>query len=213
MSIGYVRALRLLHRAFGRYPPRHRVHLLTRFLTCPFLRTIDDVPAGGRVLDIGSGHALFGTLLVEERVREVVAVDPDVRKSLMPSPSPRVRKVAGYDDCVTGEFDAVLLYDVVYRMPLEQRREMFARALDRLRPGGTLLVKELDPASWKMRWAKLQEWISDRFLHLTLGSGLTFQTREELSATLRDAGFTDVASRSIGGGYPHPHLIYTARKP
>src|SRR5687768_4517959 len=132
MSIGYVRALRLLHRAFGRYPPRQRVHILTRFLTCPFLRTIDDVPAGGRVLDIGSGHALFAALLAHERVSEVVAVEPDVRKSLMPSPSTAVRKVAGYDNCITGQFDAVLLYDVVYRMPPETRRQVFSRALERL---------------------------------------------------------------------------------
>src|SRR5687768_11305406 len=169
MSIGYVRALRVLHRAFGRYPPRHRLHILTRFLTCPFLRTIDDVPAGGRVLDIGSGHALFAVLLAHERVSEVVAVDPDLRKSLLPSPSISVRKIAGYDDCISGYFDVVLLYDVIYRMSPETRRQLFSRASARLRPGGTLLVKELDPASVKMRWARFQEWISDRFLHLTLG--------------------------------------------
>lgn len=213
MSIGYIRALRLLHRAFGHYPAGHRAHVLIRFLTCPFLRTLDEIPREGRVLEIGSGHGLFARLLSEERAREVVAVDPDLRKSLLPTPSEKIRKVAGYDDVIRGQFDAVVLCDVAYRMPLDVRRAVFGRAFERLRPGGTFLLKEMDASSRKMEWARFQEWLSDSFLRITAGSGFVFQSTEELEAMLRELGFTDFRARRIDRGYPHPHMLYTARRP
>ena len=213
MSIGYLRSLRLLHRAFGHYPPGHRLHILIRFLTCPFLRALDEIPRDARVLEIGSGHALYARLMSEERAREVVAVDPDLRKSLLPSPSAKIRKVAGYDDVIRGEFDAVVLCDVAYRMPLDVRRAVFGRAFDRLRPGGTFLLKEMDPSSRKMKWARAQEWLSDSLLRITAGSGFVFQSTGELEAMLRELGFTDFRARRIDRGYPHPHMLYTARRP
>jgi len=212
--MGTVRALRILHGAFSRYPIRHRVHILGRFFTCPFLRMIDDVPRDARVLEIGSGHSLYGRLLIEERAREVVGVDPDLRKSLLPSPSPKIRKIAGYDECIRGTFDVVVLIDVVYRLSIDVRRALFARALERLRPGGILLVKEMDPSRRaKMRWARFQEWLSDSLLGLTIGEGFVYQSSEELGAMLTDLGFVDFASRPIDRGYPHAHMLYTARRP
>jgi cyclopropane fatty-acyl-phospholipid synthase-like methyltransferase len=214
MSIGYVRALRVLHRAFGHYPASHRIHILIRFLTCPFSRTIDDIPAGARVLEIGSGHGLYAVLIAEERAGEVIAVDPDLKKSILPSPSPKIRKIAGYDDCVRGTFDAIVIYDATYRMPLDVRYALFARVLERLKPGGILLWKDMDPEhSLKIRWARFQEWLSDTLLRISLGSGFVHQTRAESATMLESIGFTDVRARAIDRGYLHPHLLYTARRP
>jgi cyclopropane fatty-acyl-phospholipid synthase-like methyltransferase len=214
MSIGYVRALRILHRAFGHYPASHRLHILIRFLTCPFSRTIDDIPAGARVLEIGSGHGLYAVLIAEERAREVVAVDPDLKKSILPTPSPKIRKIAGYDDCVRGTFDAIVIYDATYRMSLDVRRELFSRVLERLKPGGIFLWKDMDPEhAAKIRWARFQEWLSDTLLRISLGSGFVHQTRAESAAMLEGIGFTDVHARAIDRGYLHPHLLYTAKRP
>lgn len=212
--MGTVRALRVLHRAFSRYAPSQRIHILIRFLTCPFLRTLDHVPAGARVLDIGSGHSLYGVLLLEERASEVIAVDPDLRKSLLPSPSPKLRKIAGYDDAVRGTFGAAAIFDVAYRMPPEERRAMFTRVLARLEPGGTFLFKDMDPRHrLKMKWARFQERISDGVLQLTIGAGFVEQSREDVIAMLEEIGFRDVQARAIDRGYLHPHLLYTARRP
>lgn len=211
--MGYVRALRILHRAFGHYPPGHRLHMLVRFATCPFLRTVDDVPAGARVLEIGAGHGLYARLITEERVREVVAVDPDERKSLLPSPSPRIRKIAGFDDCVRGTFDAVVIYDATYRMPLDVRRGVFERSFARLAPGGTFVLKDMDATSFKMKWARFQEWLSDRFLGVSIGSGFFYQSPAELRTMLSEIGFTDFQARPIDRGYLHPHMIFTAIRP
>lgn len=212
--MGTVRALRVLHRAFSRYAPSQRIHILIRFLTCPFLRTIDDVPAGARVLDVGSGHALYGVLLLDGRASEVVAVDPDLRKSLLPSPSPKIRKIAGYDEAVRGTFGAAVIFDVAYRMPPDERRALFTRILARLEPGGTFLFKDMDPRHrLKMKWARFQERISDRLWQLTIGAGFVEQSREEVMAMLEEIGFRDVHARAIDRGYLHPHLLYTAKRP
>jgi SAM-dependent methyltransferase len=213
-SIGYFRGLRILHRAFGNYPAGHRLHILIRYFTCPFTRTIDDVPAGARVLEIGAGHSAYGVLL-QERVREVVAVEPDLRKSVLPSPSPKIKKVAGFDDCIRGsEFDAGVVYDVTYRMAPDVRHALFSRLYARLRPGGVLVFKDMDDGHrWKMKWARFQEWLSDRFLHISIGEGFIYQSRAEVEAMLREIGFTNFQARAIDRGYPHPHIIYTATKP
>ena len=212
--MGSLRALRILHRAFARYPIRDRAHLLIRYLTCPFRRFIDDVPSGARVLEIGSGHALFARLITEERVREVVAVDPDVRKSLLTSPSPKVKKVAGYVDSIRGTFGAVVMVDVAYRMPVETRHAIFRHAYELLEPGGVFVIKELDLGHpWKMKWARLQESLCDAFLKHTLGEGFVYQSGKELEVMLGEIGFSGFAARRIDRGYPHPHIVYTARRP
>ena len=213
MSLG-LRGFRLLHRAFRSYPAGHRLHILIRYVTCPFTRSLEDVPADARVLEIGAGHSAYG-VLIEERIREVVAVEPDLRKSLLPSPSPKIKKVAGFDDCVRGsDFDAAVVYDVTYRMPAEVRRALFERLFTRLRPGGVLVFKDMDNGHrWKMKWARFQEWLSDHFLHISIGEGFIYQSREEVEGMLRGIGFTNFRARAIDRGYPHPHIIYTATKP
>lgn len=215
MPIGYFRALGILHRAFSRYPAGHRLHILIRYFTCPFTRTIEDIPVGARVLEIGAGHSLYAQLIVEERAREVIAVDPDVRKSILPSPSPKIKKVAGYDECIRGSnFDAAVIYDATYRMPLDVRRAIFRNVYDRLKPGGVFVFKDMDNGHrWKMKWARFQEWLSDTLLHVSIGEGFIYQSRAEVETMLREIGFTGFTARAIDRGYPHPHIIYTATKP
>jgi hypothetical protein len=66
---------------------------------------------------------------------------------------------------------------------------------------------------WKMKWARFQEWLSDHFLHISIGEGFVYQSRAEVETMLGEIGFTKFAARAIDRGYPHPHIIYTAVKP
>ena len=215
MSIGYVGALRLIRRAFSHYPLPSRLHILIRFLTVPFLRTLDAIPPGSRVLEIGAGHGTYALLLVHAGIaREVICVEPDTRKSLLPMRQPNIEWIAGFDDCVRGTFDAIVIYDATHRMPIDVRTRLYARIFERLRPGGTFVLKDLDPEHrLKMAWARLQDWLSDTFLGISLGSGSIYQTRAEVERTLREIGFERFAVKNVGFGYVHPHVIYTAKKP
>lgn len=214
MPVGHIRALTLLHRTFSRFPAGTRVHVLGRYLTCPFLRVLPHVPAGARLLDIGAGHGTFARLAVEERARSVTAVEPDLRKTLTNFRDPRVRWIAAFDDAVHGEFEAVSMFDVLYRIPRSEWPALFARVFARLTPGGVFLLKELDPESkLKFLWNRTQEWISDRFLKLTLGHDFVYATAAELRRELEAVGFVSFRKVRIDFGYPHSHVLYIAERP
>jgi SAM-dependent methyltransferase len=214
MPLGYVRALRLLHRTFSRHPWGQRVHILGRFLTAPFMRTLDVIPQNARVLDVGAGHGTYARLIVEERAREVIAVEPDPRKALLAFRHPRVRFVCGFDDCIRGEFDAVVVYDVIYRLASAERDGLFQRVYDRITPGGVFILKDLDPSNrLKWQWNRFQETVMDTFFGLTIGEGFYIDTREEIGRRMARAGFIDFAWKRVDAWYPHAHIVYVARKP
>jgi 2-polyprenyl-3-methyl-5-hydroxy-6-metoxy-1,4-benzoquinol methylase len=203
-----IRALIVLHRAFHTRDPRTRVHVLVRFLTCPFLRVVRRVPPGARVLDVGAGHGVFSALAAD-RGAHVVAVEPDFRKVL---PVPGVQFVIGFDDVVRGTFDVVAINDVLYKVPIDQWDALLARALERLPPGGMLFVKEQDPsARIKNAWNRWQESIATK-LRLTLGESFSYETPADFTARLQRLGFRDVEARRIDFGYPHSHILYVAKK-
>ncbi len=214
MQTSWLDATRFLSRVYRRYPRTHRLHVLVRWLTCPFVRTLEDLPAGGRMLEIGAGHGIYCYLATRDPNRRVYAVEPDLRKAVNPNHASGVQWIAAFDDAVRGTFDTIVIYDATYRMSIAYRTELYRRVFDRLRPDGTFILKDMDPGHrWKMKWARLQEWLSDTFLKVSIGEGFIYQTRAEVEETLRGIGFVEFRARAIDGGYPHPHIIYSARRP
>src|SRR5207253_2102569 len=164
-SMSFIRALILLHHTYRRRGAKTRAHVLFRFLTCPFLRVLAAVPRNARVLDIGAGHGLFARLVAARGAKRVVAVEPDTRKV---QPVDGVDFVMGFDDVVRGRFDAVVIVDVLYKIPMEQWDALLARCATRLAAGGTLIIKEHDPtARVKNAWNRAQEWLASK-MRLTL---------------------------------------------
>lgn len=212
MSLGMIRALTLLHRTFRRFPASARIHVLGRFLTCPFLRTLASLPPNARILDIGAGHGTFARLAAEAGARRVFALEPDLRKALPSYDDPRVAFVAGFDNAIRGSFDAVTMFDVLYRVPRADWDRLFREVRARLAPGGVLLVKELDPEhKVKSAWNRFQETISDNLLHLTLGDQFSYETRAQMRERFLHAGFSSVDVIDIGSWYPHAHVLYVAK--
>jgi len=206
-----LKTLWLLHRTYRNRPAGTRLHILIRYLTCPFLRLLRAVPREARsLLEIGAGHGLFSRLAAARGVARVVAVEPDLRKL---GKVDGVRFVAAFDQAVRGSFDVIAIVDVLYAIPLAAWDEILRRAYERLTPGGVLLIKEMDPASRKNRWNAMQERLSMRLLRITLAETFNYESIEVFTARLKRAGFGEVTSRRIDFGYPHPHLLYEARRP
>jgi len=202
----FFRALIVLHRAYRHRGPRTRTHLLIRFLTCPFLRVLDAVPRDARVLDVGAGHGLFARLVAARGARRVIAVEPDVRKV---QPVDGVTFVAGFDDCVGGTFEAIVIIDVLYKIPKADWQPLLERCAARLAPGGLLLVKEHDPrARIKHGWNRAQEWLASK-MRLTLGQSFTYVNPDDFAAWLGALGFEHQRVERLDFGYPHPHVLIT----
>jgi SAM-dependent methyltransferase len=208
-----LQALAILRRAYAHAPVAARIHAYGRFLSCPFLGVVAHLPPRARLLDVGGGHGTLSLLAAELGASSVVALDPDRRKLFTTFRHPRVRFVAGYLDAVGGAFDAAALLDVLYRFPIAEWDALLAALHARLRPGGVLLIKDLDPGHrWKQRWNRAQERISDR-LGLTLGEAFSYESRAEVLARLARAGFVGGEAVDLGAWYPHAHVLYVARTP
>lgn len=200
-----------MRRTYAAAPAAVRFHVLGRFLSCPFLRVIGDLPAGARLLDLGAGHGIFAHLALAAGAREAVAVEPDLRKVFHASPAPGLRVVNGYHEALRGSFDAVTIFDVLYRLPKPEWDPLLAWVRERLAPGGVFLLKEIDPGHRaKALWNRAQERLAD-LAGLTLGEAHSYETREQIRERLRRAGFRDFEAVEIGAGYPHAHVLYRCR--
>ncbi len=141
-----------------------------------------------------------------------VVVDPDLRKLFPARHSRDISWVGGFDDSVNGSFDVVAILDVLYAIPAGEWDPILSRVSQRLAPGGVLLLKEMDPTSWKQRWNQFQETLSERFLGITMAATFNYEPRDAMVARLLRTGFTRVETMSVDRGYPHPHLLYLAWK-
>jgi SAM-dependent methyltransferase len=210
---GFAAAFSLVRRAYAAAPLPVRLHAVGRFLTCPFLRVLPHLPPGARVLDLGAGHGTFALLALASGASSVTAVEPDARKLLVTYRDPRVRMVAGYGDAVRGTFDAVTIFDVLYRIPLDAWDGLLRQAQERLAPGGVLLIKEIDPGHrLKALWNRTQETVADR-LGMTLGEAFSYETRDRMRERLARLGFERFEAVDLGAGYPHAHILYIAYAP
>jgi SAM-dependent methyltransferase len=210
---GYFSSLALIRHMCAADPLPVRAHVIGRFLTCPFLRVLPHLPPGARVLDVGAGHGTFARLAVEFGASKVVALEPDLRKALPSHRHPRIHFVSGYADAVGGRFDAVAIFDVLCRIPMEIWDPILATAFARLRPGGVFLLKEIDPAHrLKGKWNRTQERIAD-LLGMTLGGAFSYETREQIRERLIRHGFERFEAIEMGAGYPHAHILYKAWRP
>ncbi|MBI3288084.1 MAG: methyltransferase domain-containing protein [Elusimicrobia bacterium] len=117
--------------------------------------------AGGRVLDAGCGLATLYPLL-RGRVKEYVGLDLSaeaIKKAAAAyGTEPGVRFAhEAFEEFHEGEFDALVLNEVLYYYPLAEAGNIFAHALARLRPGGALVVSMNRNFKARMIWRRLEQ--------------------------------------------------------
>jgi 2-polyprenyl-3-methyl-5-hydroxy-6-metoxy-1,4-benzoquinol methylase len=206
---------------FSHLPPGERFHVHARAFSAPLEAVAARVPPGGRVAEVGCGHGLLsGLLALGDSRRHVHGVDPDPRKIAWARMGPGTLPNAVFEEGSVeslaagqaGQFDAVVVCDVLYLLPLERWGDFLRDASRLLRPGGRLLVKEAEgDGSWKHRKCLAQEWVMVKLLGRTkAGGALVLQPRHAMEALLRDLGLQLRETVDLGAGYTTPHILYVA---
>jgi 2-polyprenyl-3-methyl-5-hydroxy-6-metoxy-1,4-benzoquinol methylase len=220
MSESSARAVAL----FSGAPRATRLHTRLRWWWCPFPAIEREVPDEGDVLEVGCGHGLLTLYLgLTSPRRHVVGVDIDSAKiaeakeaagGLRPGEADVTFEAVDAGHVPTGAWDAIVLADVLYLLPESDQRSLVAAAARAVRPGGVVVLKEMDvQPRWKLTWNQVQETLATRVFRVTdsIGRGLTFVEPERTASWLTDEGL-DVAHRRVDRGYPWPHHLIVARR-
>jgi SAM-dependent methyltransferase len=208
-------------RAYREAPLGDRLHVLVRWLSCPFPPVVEVLPTQGRVLEVGCGHGLFSGYLAQRspgvRVR---GVDIDADKIAVAAASQhagdRLDFAVGDSGSVPdGPWDAVVLVDVLYLLDEAAQRALLESCAAVLAPDGVLVIKDMATRPrWKARWNALQEALSVRVLRITEGSPtFVFTDPDERARWLVAAGLRDVRARRLDRGRVHPHHLLVGRAP
>jgi 2-polyprenyl-3-methyl-5-hydroxy-6-metoxy-1,4-benzoquinol methylase len=215
-------AARAALRSYRRAPPGDRLHVLVRWLSCPFPPVVEVLPSEGRVLEVGCGHGLFSGYLARRSPRlRVHGVDIDADKIAVavasePLDGDRLDFAVGDPGSLPdGPWDAVVLVDVLYLLDEAAQRALLKSCAAALSPGGVLVVKDMGTRPcWKARWNATQEALSVRVLKITEGSPeFTFTDPEERARWLVAAGLRDVRARRLDRGRLHPHHLLVGQAP
>lgn len=202
--------------AYRDAPRSERFGVKIRWLTSPVAAVERHVPRSGRILDVGCGYGLASLYLaVCSSDREVVGVDIDAPRIALAQQAARhvddddrgepagsvefhAIEAASWPD---GTFDCVAInlvnaVNLVDPLGPDRRRSVIDAGIDRLTPGGTILITGAGTfPRWKARIAEIH---------------VDYARAGELVDQLEGRGLV-ASTLPIDNGYPYPHVLVTGR--
>ncbi len=157
------------------------------------------LPEKGDIMDIGCGYGFMSYMLhFVAPGRNLLGVDYDADKIAVAQHSYirneqvqfRAADITQYE---IPEKDAYVMLDVLHYLQPEQQADLIRRCMDKLRPGGIIIVRDGDAAMEKKhRGTKLTELFSTRLLgfNKTANHPLSFFSSDTLRQTVESHGGT-----------------------
>ena len=196
-----------------------RLHVLIRALTCPFGPLIHRFPKRGAVLDVGCGHGLLINLLARDPSRsglQLHGIDHDAAKiqaARRTAPAGVGFSTKSLSALSEAEFDAISIVDVLYTVRKAVWSEILEGCFRALRPGGTLIVKEVvDRPRWKYWAIMAQESLSVTVFGITKGDCPHFESPGTYRSAIEDAGFSIAEEGPLSSANWISHYLFVARK-
>lgn len=206
-------------------PGSTRLVLRLRSRLTPYQQMASAMPASGRIVDLGCGWGLLSFALVRGSPRRnVVGVDHDPDRlrlanraaELVPvasRPTFELGDVTKYLETLPrGSLAAVAMIDILHYFEPATQRALIANAIRALRPGGRLLVRDIDAdygirgrlnkfcervgTSRSLRNMKLPLSKPTLGITMTADDWLFFRGRGEWTSLLEEAGLTVRSQRS-----------------
>ena len=193
-----------------------RVYARIRFMILrqPFLEEIGQyLPERGHVLDLGCGFGLFSLYFAALAPGlRIVGVDLNRKRIELATTSAQqlgienvtyeARNVLEWN--TPDRFDAIYFLDLVHHLPYKSVPEFLEKVSSLLRPGGTLVVKEVaDRPVFKMLFTLILDRLMVGF------EPVHYWDPDELVNTLERLGF-QVRRHRMTDILPYPHILYIA---
>lgn len=178
---------------YRRAPIADRSYVAAKLRTDPIASALGALPGSfGALVDAGAGRGQLSLLCLElGRATEVTGLDWDERKIEV------ARQAANGDaryfdaDLRTADLpraDTVLLADVLHYLPRQEQDAVLERAAASLRPGGRLLIREVEAErGWRTTFTRMAEQMG-RLVGYNRGTRLHFRSTSELVARLEVLG-------------------------
>ncbi len=196
-----------------------RLYLTIKLKICPVLAVETYIPRRGTIVDLGCGNGLMAALgMLGSEERRIRGFDLDPKKvaaaGRLKARWPSLNfEVADLTAMNFPACDAVTIVDVLYLIPRIQQDAILRNCYRSLRPGGRLVLKEMDTRPrWKYAWNLFQETLAVKIIGFTLGSRFYFRSRDDFRNALRGFGF-EVRVINLDAHFWYPHTLYLCRKP
>jgi 2-polyprenyl-3-methyl-5-hydroxy-6-metoxy-1,4-benzoquinol methylase len=184
-----------------------------RSLICPFISLIKMVQPGQKVGDVGCGSGQF-LLLVSEFAEPTFLYGIEISKKLIDNAknlfSTRQQNsfFAEYNgtDFPTqvGEMDIVFLIDVLHHVPEKMQESFIKNLTTSMKPGATLILKDINSASWMVYFNKLH----DIIFAGEIGNEMSISK----AAALLETNGLSIIKQEKRNMYVYPHYSIVAKK-
>jgi uncharacterized protein (DUF2062 family)/2-polyprenyl-3-methyl-5-hydroxy-6-metoxy-1,4-benzoquinol methylase len=175
------------------------------------------LPRDVHLVDLGSGIGLLPYLVAISRPgARIDAVEWDGRKIELASklleelPSVRIHEKDARQYSLANP-EALTLIDVLHYSSCAEQRVWLSRCAQALRPGGLLIIRELDTSRTRRPYSVRLEQLAVRFAW-NRGAGVEVWSPVEMANDLTALGFT-VVVQSAGAGVFRGNALVIARKP
>lgn len=174
------------------------------------------LPESGRVLDLGCGFGLFSLYFASVNPNlEIHGIDANASRIHLAGESARKLGVANVhyrqldvrELVVDDGFDAIYMLDLVHHIPSEAVAGFLDTLAGILKPGGRLIIKDVEPTPWHKMLFTL---ILDRLM-AGWRDPIRYWPRAELKALLAERGFRTY-HHTILDYLPYPHILYVGEK-